>query len=112
MRHSATTSRCQEDCTKATRCGLAKGGCAGLGGGSGVSDRLGESWTSGFWTSGFWTCGSCNILFMAFLVREQHQDIRNDEAPRKRAGIATVLFHPDFNRRPRNCTESADPSLF
>src|SRR5215472_3206928 len=26
------------------------------------------------------------------------------------AGPATVLFHPDFNRRLRNCTESADPS--
>src|ERR1700756_3626462 len=26
------------------------------------------------------------------------------------AGIATVLFHPDFNRRLRSCTESADPS--
>ena len=25
-------------------------------------------------------------------------------------GIATVLFHPDFNRRLRSCTESADPS--
>jgi hypothetical protein len=24
---------------------------------------------------------------------------------------ATVLFHPDFNRRLRNCTESADPSF-
>ncbi|BBZ98304.1 hypothetical protein BDS110ZK25_47440 [Bradyrhizobium diazoefficiens] len=23
----------------------------------------------------------------------------------------TVLFHPDFNRRLRSCTESADPSL-
>src|SRR6185437_12014362 len=26
------------------------------------------------------------------------------------AGITTVLFHPDFNRRLRSCTESADPS--
>ncbi len=26
--------------------------------------------------------------------------------------VATVLFHPDFNRRPRNHTESADPSLW
>ena len=24
----------------------------------------------------------------------------------------TVLFHPDFNRRLRSCTESADPSLW
>src|SRR5262249_38772135 len=34
------------------------------------------------------------------------------ESPRfeQSAGIATVLFHPDFNRRLRNCTESADPS--
>src|SRR3954447_26318327 len=26
------------------------------------------------------------------------------------AAVATVLFHPDFNRRLRNHTESADPS--
>src|SRR6516165_5325197 len=49
---------------------------------------------------------------MAFLVWDQNQGIRNDRPARKRAGIATVLFHPDFNRRLRNCTESADPSLF
>src|SRR6516164_4584013 len=49
---------------------------------------------------------------MAFLVWDQNQGIRNDGPARKRAGIATVLFHPDFNRRLRNCTESADPSLF
>src|SRR5215469_3874911 len=49
---------------------------------------------------------------MAFLVWDQNQGIRNDGPARKRAGIATVLFHPDFNRRLRNYTESADPSLF
>src|SRR5436305_2846142 len=27
----------------------------------------------------------------------------------RNAAVATVLFHPDFNRRLRNCTESADP---
>src|SRR3954453_16659242 len=27
------------------------------------------------------------------------------------ATVATVLFHPDYNRRLRNRTESADPSL-
>src|SRR6059058_4036557 len=27
------------------------------------------------------------------------------------AAVATVLFHPDFNRRLRNRTESADPSF-
>src|ERR1700744_6033974 len=34
------------------------------------------------------------------------------ESPRSHlsAGIATVLFHPDSNRRLRSCTESADPS--
>jgi hypothetical protein len=31
-------------------------------------------------------------------------------ATRKSAAVATVLFHPDFNRRLRNRTESADPS--
>src|SRR6187402_3528108 len=29
---------------------------------------------------------------------------------RANAAAATVLFHPDFNRRLRNHTESADPS--
>src|SRR5947209_14772950 len=29
---------------------------------------------------------------------------------REDAAVATVLFHPDFNRRLRNRTESADPS--
>src|SRR3982751_1683587 len=28
----------------------------------------------------------------------------------RNAAVATVLFHPDSNRRLRNCTESADPS--
>src|SRR6185436_12765515 len=28
----------------------------------------------------------------------------------RNAAVATVLFHPDFNRRLRNHTESADPS--
>src|SRR6267154_1205591 len=46
---------------------------------------------------------------MAFLFQDQNQGIRND-APRKNAAVATVLFHPDFNRRLRNHTESADPS--
>src|SRR4030095_14871530 len=31
-------------------------------------------------------------------------------ATRTREAAATVLFHPDYNRRPRNHTESADPS--
>jgi hypothetical protein len=46
---------------------------------------------------------------MAFLFQDQNQGIRND-APRECAAVATVLFHPDFNRRLRNHTESADPS--
>src|ERR1700733_15040484 len=46
---------------------------------------------------------------MAFLFQDQNQGIRID-APRKDAAVATVLFHPDFNRRLRNRTESADPS--
>jgi hypothetical protein len=48
---------------------------------------------------------------MAFLFQDQNQGIRND-APRGDAAVATVLFHPDFNRRLRNHTESADPSPF
>src|SRR3984885_9845259 len=48
---------------------------------------------------------------MAFLFQDQNQGTRNETATRKRAGpFATVLFHPDFNRRLRNHTESADPS--
>src|SRR3981189_3716214 len=46
---------------------------------------------------------------MAFLFQDQNQGIRND-VPRENAAVATVLFHPDFNRRLRNHTESADPS--
>jgi len=45
---------------------------------------------------------------MAFLFHDQNQGIRND-APRTIAAVATVLFHPDSNRRLRNRTESADP---
>jgi len=48
---------------------------------------------------------------MAFLFQDQNQGIRNEKARAQAgAGIATVLFHPDYNRRLRNCTESADPS--
>jgi hypothetical protein len=47
---------------------------------------------------------------MAFLFQDQNQGIRIDAAHAKTRGIATVLFHPDFNRRLRNHTESADPS--
>src|SRR3954454_14232333 len=48
---------------------------------------------------------------MAFLFQDQNQGIRNDLSHAKPArAAATVLFHPDFNRRLRNCTESADPS--
>src|SRR5258708_6041796 len=46
---------------------------------------------------------------MAVLFQDQNQGIRND-ARRECAAVATVLFHPDFNRRLRNHTESADPS--
>src|SRR5215475_6710990 len=50
---------------------------------------------------------------MAFLVGLRTR-IRAHGTTRARAearGIATVLFHPDYNRRLRNCTESADPSF-
>ena len=49
---------------------------------------------------------------MAFLFQDQNQGTRNDEPRAWIARVtATVLFHPDFNRRLRICTESADPSL-
>ena len=47
---------------------------------------------------------------MAFLFQDQNQGTRNDTATHQGAAAATVLFHPDFNRRLRNRTESADPS--
>src|SRR5579863_9203837 len=37
-RHSATTSRCQADCTKATRCGFANRLCSGAGSESAVGE--------------------------------------------------------------------------
>jgi hypothetical protein len=49
---------------------------------------------------------------MVFLFQGQNQGARTTTlATRKeREAAATVLFHPDFNRRLRNRTESADPS--
>ena len=47
---------------------------------------------------------------MAFLFQDQNQGTRNETAPHQGAAAATVLFHPDCNRRLRNRTESADPS--
>src|SRR5882724_12784159 len=48
---------------------------------------------------------------MAFLFQDQNQGIRNDfDHAQTREAAATVLFHPDYDRRPRNHTESADPS--
>src|SRR5258705_4354067 len=47
---------------------------------------------------------------MAFLFQDQNQGTRNDFGhAQTREAAATVLFHPDFNRRLRNHTESADP---
>jgi hypothetical protein len=47
---------------------------------------------------------------MAFLFQDQNQGTRQNDSPREDAReIATVLFHPDFNRRLRLRTESADP---
>src|ERR1700744_2838902 len=49
---------------------------------------------------------------MAFLFQDQNQGTRNDSRTRNKArAAATVLFHPDFNRRLRIHTESADPSV-
>src|SRR6185437_3177948 len=48
---------------------------------------------------------------MVFLFQDQNQGTRNDEHTHTKArAAATVLFHPDFNRRLRIHTESADPS--
>src|SRR6202021_3667130 len=47
---------------------------------------------------------------MVFLFQDQNQGTRNETAHAKECVcVATVLFHPDFNRRLRNRTESADP---
>jgi hypothetical protein len=48
---------------------------------------------------------------MAFLFQDQNQGTRNETATRESAAAATVLFHPDYNRRLRIHTESADPSF-
>ena len=43
-------------------------------------------------------------------VKDQNQGTRNDKQPHlAMRPPPTVLFHPDFNRRLRNHTESADP---
>ena|ERR1700752_2064213 len=49
---------------------------------------------------------------MAFLFQDQNQGTRNVGAHAKtsREAPQTVLFHPDFDRRLRSRTESADPS--
>jgi hypothetical protein len=50
---------------------------------------------------------------MVFLFQDQNQGTRNDESRAWIARVtATVLFHPDFDRRLRICTESADPCRF
>src|SRR4051812_18240138 len=50
---------------------------------------------------------------MAFLLEDQNQGTRNDKQPHLAMRLPpTVLFHPDFDRRLRSCTESADPSLW
>ena|SRR5436190_20208546 len=48
---------------------------------------------------------------MAFLFQDQNQGTRHvgAHATKSREAPQTVLFHPDFDRRLRNCTESADP---
>ena len=49
---------------------------------------------------------------MAFLFQDQNQGTRTTTQAHAKIALAaaTVLFHPDCNRRLRNCTESADPS--
>jgi hypothetical protein len=46
---------------------------------------------------------------MAFLFSGPESGHTERRAAQSTA-VATVLFHPDFNRRLRSCTESADPS--
>src|SRR5690242_11313482 len=48
---------------------------------------------------------------MAFLVRTRIRAHGTTwPTPWQAQTVAAVLFHPDFNRRLRSCTESADPS--
>src|SRR4051812_5474396 len=49
---------------------------------------------------------------MAFLVFRTRIRAHGTTSARECAAAATVLFHPDFNRRLRNRTESADPCFF
>jgi hypothetical protein len=47
---------------------------------------------------------------MVFLFSGPESGHTERRARAKMRVAATVLFHPDFNRRLRSCTESADPS--
>jgi hypothetical protein len=47
---------------------------------------------------------------MAFLISGPESGHTERHAHAETQAVATVLFHPDFNRRLRNRTESADPS--
>src|SRR3954453_484321 len=56
--------------------------------------------------------GILQHLIHGFPLRDQNQGTRNDKQPHPAMRLPpTVLFHPDFNRRLRSRTESADPSL-
>src|SRR3954454_8145175 len=46
---------------------------------------------------------------MAFLFSGPESGHTERQARAKMRVVAAVLFHPDFNRRLRSCTESADP---
>src|SRR6202042_3646665 len=62
---------------------------------------------------GFGSLGVLQHLIHGFPLVETRIRAHGTRQPalsEESAGIATVLFHPDFDRRLRSCTESADPS--
>src|SRR3954451_8797052 len=64
-----------------------------------------------------WTIDGVGVCFGSILQHLIHgfplsgpESGHTERRAARNAAVATVLFHPDFNRRLRNHTESADPS--
>src|SRR6202012_2721593 len=76
--HSITTSRCQQDCTNATRCGLAKRGW--VGGNGGRAGGLGGQGPGRFGVGGVGGFGILQHLIHGFPLWDQNQGTRNEKA--------------------------------
>src|SRR5882672_11153636 len=71
--------------------------------------HLGRGLYLSFLDFGFLDLGLLQHLIHGFPLSGPESGHTEQRAARN-AAVATVLFHPDFNRRLRNHTESADPS--